>query len=101
MAIAVVHLLPSLDMYNADPADEVSQAKLYFNSGKYTRGSTIATFVHGEDAAEEVYDLANNPSRINERRYQYGTGRSVSVGDIVEVGNDKFLCCTTGWKNIK
>lgn len=49
-------------------------------------------------AAEEMFDLTNNPSRQAEREQVYGNGRSVSVGDIVEVDGVDFLCSSFGWK---
>lgn len=50
-----------------------------------------------EDAAEEAFDLTNNPGRQADRLMFYGRGRSVSVGDIVEVENRTFLCAQMGW----
>lgn len=58
--------------------------------------------VTAEDVAEEMFDLTNNPSRQTAREYVYGRGRSLSVGDLVELGvemnNEKLLCCSFGWK---
>lgn len=64
-------------------------------------------FVTGEDVAEEMFDLSNNPSRQDERELRYGRYRSVSVGDIIEV-EDKldpektttWRCESMGWKQI-
>lgn len=71
-----------------------------FVEGKYTSGNGFYAFGTGEQAAEDVFDLANNPSRQNEREQVYGRGRSVSVGDIVEVNEDLYLCAPTGWRVI-
>jgi hypothetical protein len=52
------------------------------------------------DAAEEVFDLTNNPNRQEERVEKYGVLRSLSVGDIVKVGDTHVLCCSVGWQVI-
>ena len=54
----------------------------------------------GEDGAEEMFDLTNNPSRQEERVQFYGRQRSISVGDIVQVNGRNFLCASFGWKEI-
>lgn len=58
----------------------------------------------GEQFAEEMFDLTNNPSRQEERELLYGRGQSLSTGDIVEVEdrNDPeivtdWLCLGIGW----
>jgi hypothetical protein len=51
----------------------------------------------GEAAAEEVFDIANNPSREGERDQLYGQARSVSVGDIVNVDGVDYVCAPVGW----
>lgn len=64
---------------------------------------SLPTFVVeglGETAAEEVFDLTNNPSRQDEREDIYGNGRSVSTGDIVRVDGVDYLCCSLGWEII-
>jgi hypothetical protein len=55
-----------------------------------------------EAIAEECFDLTNNPSRQDERVQAYGRRRSVSVGDVVDLGNNLFgggqwLCAPNGW----
>ena len=50
--------------------------------------------------AEEMFDLTNNPSRDEEREERYGRGRSVSVGDIVEVDGVNYLCASMGWREL-
>ena len=52
----------------------------------------------GKDAAEEAFDLTNNPGRQDERENKYGRGRSVSVGDIVLVDEAAYLCLSSGWE---
>ena len=53
-----------------------------------------------EQVADELFDLTNNPYRQTERERKYGRGRSLSVGDIVQVDDKKLLCCSFGWKHI-
>ena len=54
----------------------------------------------GEEAAEEAFDLTNNPSREDERMRVYGRGQSVSVGDVVLVDDDVYLCMSCGWEKL-
>lgn len=52
----------------------------------------------GKAAAEEMFDLTNNPSREDERaEARLDRHRSVSVGDIVSVDGVYFLCQPSGW----
>lgn len=55
----------------------------------------------GTNAAEDAFDLSNNPYRQEERMDVIGRVRSLSTGDIVEVEvNGKFtefLCDSFGW----
>lgn len=78
--------------------DPVAKAKeLRYN---YTTAITLFTDKKGEDAAEEIFDLTNNPSRQDEREQKYGRGRSVSVGDIVVVDGVEYLCASVGWTKL-
>jgi hypothetical protein len=104
-AVKIKHILASsiMGMYGTDP---VGFAKAALTEGKYADESRMF-YVTGvsEDAAEEVFDLTNNPSRQEDRAVVYGRGRSLSVGDIVEVYNPDFsveqwLCCSFGWKEV-
>lgn len=54
----------------------------------------------GTLAAEEVFDLTNDPDREEECKNRYGSNRSVSVGDILVVDNDFYLCGSFGWIQI-
>lgn len=68
------------------------------------RGDYKTVFTHqvngleGKAVAEEMFDLTNNPGRQEEREKVYGRGRSLSVGDIVEVDGVDYVCCSLGWK---
>jgi hypothetical protein len=68
------------------------------------RYSTLATIEVGEltgtAAADELFDLTNNPGRQAEREEKYGRGPSLSVGDIVKMGNEAWLCQSIGWVQI-
>lgn len=72
-------------------------AKTLMAEGKYTRAGDFFFNQEGEAAAEEAFEMTNNPSRQYEREKYYGRGRSVSVGDIVEVDGVNFLCLGCGW----
>ena len=64
----------------------------------YTKGGSFETELTGEKAAEEAFDLTNNPSRQEERELKYGRGRSVSTGDVIEVDGVKYVCMSCGWE---
>lgn len=54
----------------------------------------------GDRAAEEMFDLTNNPEREGERLEKWGRRRSISVGDVVQVDDVSFLCCSIGWTQL-
>lgn len=60
----------------------------------------LLCFHFKEEAAEEMFDLTNNPSRQEERIRTYGNGRSISVGDIVNVDGVDYLCMSAGWEEL-
>lgn len=64
----------------------------------FTNAGTINTTKVGAQAAEEMFDLTNNPSRQDEREELYGRGRSVSSGDIINVDGTDYLCLSIGWE---
>jgi hypothetical protein len=71
------------------------------NYKSYEIRPCFAVDAEGIDAAEEAFDLTNNPSRQGEREQLYGRGRSVSVGDIVEVDGVNYLCASMGWEELE
>lgn len=73
-------------------------ARELLDAGLYTEECSFPFRLGGVEAAEEAFDLTNNPSRQHERGMYYGRGRSVSVGDIVEVDGVNFLCASFGWE---
>lgn len=78
--------------------DPVSLAKELRHN--YVTAITLFMDQEGEDAAEEAFDLTNNPSRQDEREQKYGQRRSVSVGDIVTVDSVDYLCASVGWTKL-
>lgn len=68
------------------------------NRNAYTTLPAMTMDKTGFEAAEEIFDLTNNPERDDERQDVYGNGRSLSVGDVVEVDGVEFLCASFGWK---
>jgi hypothetical protein len=71
------------------------------NLEKYKLGGLMDINLSGEVAAEEVFDITNNPDRQHEREIFYGRGRSISVGDVVEVDDVNYLCGSVGWKVVR
>lgn len=65
---------------------------------RYTQCKFFETDLEGETAAEEAFDLTNNPYRQREREEKYGRGRSVSTGDVIEVDGVKYACMNIGWE---
>lgn len=63
----------------------------------YEVSSVFFTDKLGEDAAEEAFDITNNPYREEERNTIHGNQRSVSVGDKVQVGDKEYVCAPSGW----
>lgn len=80
---------------------QVGTARAALEAGYYTEESELFV-VNGDskDAADEVFDLTNNPGRQDERQEKYGCGRSLSVGDIVVVGEEQWLCMSFGWAEV-
>ena len=71
-----------------------------FVESQYMDMGGIELPFEGEAAAEEIFDISNNPGRSRERHELFGLCRSVSVGDIVEVEGDMFVCAPCGWEMI-
>ena len=97
MALATILLAPVEEMINFYVGDAAATAKRLVASESYVAQCAINVPMSGEAAAEEMFDLTNNPSRQDEREAKYGRGRSVSVGDIIDVDGTKYLCASCGW----
>jgi len=97
MAVVKIKFAPSFAFMMGDEA--VDEVRADLAAGRYIKESALFT-VNGDsqDAAEEAFDLTNNPSRQDEREQIYGRGRSLSTGDIVVVGEEQWLCMSFGWK---
>jgi hypothetical protein len=80
--------------------DAVRLATELLKANEYVEVTPIRVEMVGEAAAEEMFDLTNNPSRQDERMEKYGNGRSVSMGDIVQVDGVHFVCATLGWEKL-
>ena len=68
------------------------------NLQRYISYPPIVVVHEGEEAAEEAFDLTNNPSRQEEREIKYGRGPSLSVGDVVCVDGVNYACLSMGWQ---
>jgi len=95
---ALILLAPNLGDFFFT-TDQVGLARATLNAGDY-KATIVESDLEGEECAEEMFDLTNNPSRQDERIEKYGTLRSVSVGDIVISGKDMFLCMSCGWEKL-
>lgn len=111
MSIVTIHSFPrehfgSIAMYSMSATQDEFVRLVSSLLSSYIEGNPIAYFETGEKAAEEAFDLTNNPSRYDEKTSLYGDSRSVSVGDVVEVQDwpnepaKRFLCMNMGWKEI-
>lgn len=99
MAKVTVLLAVSQRDFFGNP-DIVSLAKEYLANSLYSKLCEFTVLASGVAAAEEVFDQSNNPSRGDDRMINYGNGRSLSMGDIVDVDGVKYLCDSFGWKVI-
>lgn len=80
-----------------DVARAVSELR---EAGAYRYIGVFETELAGELAAEEMFDLSNNPGREQERAERWGDWRSLSVGDIVQVNDDCWVCGVIGWQRV-
>ena len=99
MAVVKIKFAPSYRFMISK--DAMGAVRKELAEGKYVEESALFT-VNGDsqDAAEEVFDLTNNPSRQDERERVYGRGRSLSTGDVVVVGEEQWVCLSFGWAEV-
>jgi hypothetical protein len=99
MSVAAIFLAPDEELitFSLKPIDE---ARELVHAARYNLIGHIQTDKTGEAAAEDMFDLSNNPSRQEERDLKWGQYRSLSVGDVVHVDNESFVCCSLGWKKL-
>lgn len=103
MTIATIFFAPrEVILLNLREESGVEKVRKAFESGIYVQSerSVYLDSFTGEDAAEEIFDLTNNPSRQEEREKRYGRGQSLSVGDIVNLGDEAFVCMSFGWAKL-
>lgn len=105
MAAVQIKSIPASMMIAAYKKNAVELIRGLLKAGAYTDSRLFYVPGISQDAADEVFDLTNNPGRQDEREQVYGRGRSLSVGDIVVVYNPDFsveqwLCKPCGWANI-
>ena len=99
MATATVLLAPAGSGFDfLVSKDPVAVSRRLASEDAYTRLGHFETPFTGKDAAEEMFDLSNNPGREDERAERWGLNRSLSVGDVVVVDAESFLCLSVGWK---
>jgi hypothetical protein len=99
MSVATIFLAP-IDARIKFYGDADTAVTELIREDRYQKIGSIATDKTGEAAAEEMFDLSNNPSRQDERDEKWGRYPSLSVGDVVHVDNESFLCMSMGWKKL-
>ena len=104
MNICKVYLIENAayrSFYAADGDLDVARAVPEMReAGAYRYIGVFETELAGELAAEEMFDLSNNPGREQERSERWGDWRSLSVGDIVQVNDDSWVCGVVGWVRV-
>lgn len=97
---ATVFQIPAhamMKMYGAQP---LAAVRALIRTDSYEMIGTFPTELTGEAAAEEMFDLSNNPSRDDQRAAVWGPHRSLSVGDVVFDGAESWLCLPMGWTKV-
>lgn len=103
MASATIKLLNTDQMVQFYINKDVAElARHLLRADAYTIAGTMGIpGLEGEAVAEEIFDLTNNPGRQDERDELYDRRRrSVSVGDVVVVDGERFLCASSGWERL-
>jgi len=99
--MATVYIKFNSGYYLDFTPDAIKKIRDNLDAGKYTEHSAKFNVNGvGEDAAEGVFDLTNNPGRQEERMKVYGNGRSLSTGDIVVVDTEQWACLGIGWVKV-
>lgn len=101
MYMASKELMREMYFLKEDKALEVYAERF----SEYTPAPAFEVEKSGEDAAEEAFDLTNNPSRDVDRRIAgFVNHRSLSTGDVVRViGYDDvadYICKSFGWEKM-
>jgi hypothetical protein len=80
-------------------SDCLSVAKHEF--WKYTVAKQFFCGKTGVDAAEEAFDITNNPDRFEERNHIHGNLRPIYDSDVVDVDGAKYIRMGIGWEILK
>lgn len=86
--------------FNSNESNAIQAVRAALAANLYTESNLFRVDGDSADAAEDTFDLTNNPSRQAERELKYGNGRSVSVGDVVVVEEEQWLCMSSGWVEV-
>lgn len=97
MSVVTVKLVKNDSFMFYMNEDIKTLARTILAKGGYEILDPMVVDFEGEEAAEEMFDLSNNPSRELECLRVYGRHRPISVGDIVNVDGTDFLCSSIRW----
>lgn len=86
-----------IEFYSTAIIDQSTVVKRLVECGAYDTVGDIVVDFTGEDAAEEVWCLTNDPSREDECNKLINLDRNVCSGDIVSVDGVDYLCKSIGW----
>lgn len=98
---ATVFQIPAtamVDFYTKDGRKALDEFAL--SGHGYADIFKVPTELTGRAAAEDMFDLSNNPSRDDQRAALWGAHRSLSVGDVVFDGAESWLCLPMGWTKV-
>ncbi len=100
MATVKIKFCPSYMLGRLYMGDAIVAVRTALADRTYTMSESFEVSQTGQNAAEEVFDLTNNPIRQEERERVYGLGRSLSSGDIVDVDGEQWVCLSIGWAKL-
>lgn len=101
--MALVRILTSTTPRFMANTAHIPAIRAELNAGELNASKVFEVDGEGEDAAEDAFDLTNNPYRQEERMVKYGNGRSASSGDVVELngGAEYWVCLSIGWARLE
>lgn len=103
--VKILYLADSTRLSGSVPVlwneDHKEQFETRVGTRHYVSTSESTLQLAGVDAAEEVYDLTNNPNRRVECKQLLGHSRPVHPGDIVVVDGVMHGCLTIGWVQLE
>lgn len=86
--------------YFGGPSPAAMARELLANAQYVPVGTFDVEQMDAEAGCEEAYDRSNNPSRMADRMDTFGRVRSLSVGDVVVVEGEAFVCAPFGWERL-